>query len=80
MIKNSFNHEANVEKLWELTCVSQVEQDGAWREAEVGDVGSEFKPLQKRGKILTMRSFLLSSQSGKQKSWINGLSLIKYYD
>lgn len=42
----------------ELTGMSQMEQDGAWREAEVGDVGSKFKPLDKRGKTQTIRSFV----------------------
>lgn len=33
---------------WGLTCMSQMEQNGTGREAEVGDVGSELNPLQRR--------------------------------
>lgn len=32
-----------------LTCVSYMEQNAAGREAEVGNVGSELKPLDEKG-------------------------------
>lgn len=53
-----------------LTCVSQVEQDGARREAQVEDVCSELKPLNKRGHFYNEIAFTLS--------WTNSLLLTKY--
>lgn len=51
-----------------LTCVSYVEQNGAGREAEVGDVGAELKPLQTRGGIKDNDIFILC-ESCTQKGW-----------
>lgn len=44
--------------LW-LTCVSHVEEDGAGREAKVGDVCSELEPLQTRAENKTKCDFFL---------------------
>lgn len=51
-----------------LTCVSYMEQNGAGREAEVGNVGAEFKPLQTRGRIKDNVIWILC-ESCKQKGW-----------
>lgn len=54
-----------------LTCVSQMEQDGARREAEAGDVGAELDPLQRREGNKTQCDF--SSSARGQKSQKNCL-------
>lgn len=46
-----------------LTCVSHVEEDGAGREAKVGDVCSELEPLQTRGENKTQRDFFVFCSS-----------------
>lgn len=51
-----------------LTCVSYMEQNGAGREAEVGNVGSELKPLQTREGIKDNTIFI-PCKSCKQKGW-----------
>lgn len=48
--------------------MSYMEQNGAGREAEVGNVGAEFKPLQTRGRIKDNVIWILC-KSCKQKGW-----------
>lgn len=50
-----------------LTCVSQMEQDGARREAEAGDVGTELDPLQRREGNKTQCDFLSSAKGQKSQ-------------
>lgn len=61
-----------------LTCVSNVEQHGAGREAEVGDVGSELKPLHRRGGNKRQMLFLSSARALNKRLFMKLFTVSQY--
>lgn len=72
--KESLENSRMCGKDFGLTCVSQMEQDGARREAKVGDVGAELKPLQRRGGIKHNVSFRPLQEDKRAKIFVYHLT------